>query len=172
MRSNFGDRLPSLARRAFMRMVGISMLAPVAGCGNERIIKNGTYLNVVVHSYIDRPILDILFNGNDLGVAGAYGGTGTITGVHVPLGIQKLTWRLDGSKGMKRLGETVTARNQLRVRKEHLTADTQYIGLHLYQDETVDVTFSTYIPELSARGEEIMRTKQRRSTGRSGNGTS
>lgn len=117
-------------------------------------------MNVVAYNFSDRPILDILFNGEDLGVSGPFGLTGTITGVCVQFGVQKLTWRLDGSKDMPRLGETVTAKNHLIVREQDITPDTRYIGLHLYQDETADLTFAEYIPELSARGEEIMYSKK------------
>lgn len=146
-----------------MRTMGMAMLVPAAFCVKGRnAAKDAVSLDVVVHSYIDRPILDILFNGSDLGIAGAYGGTGTITGVRVPFGVQVLTWRLDGSKDMKRLGETVTARNQLLFREEDITEETRYIGLHLYPDDTAEMEFSAHIPELSTRGEQIMRTKQGR----------
>lgn len=144
-----------------MGMLGLGMLAPMIACGSGRKnVKNEVFLNVVAHSYIDRPIIDIHFNGEDLGVSSPFGGTGTITGVRVPFGVQKLTWRLDGPKGTPRNGETVTAKNQLIVREQDITPDTRYIGLHLYQDETAEITFAQYIPELSARGEEIMRKKR------------
>jgi hypothetical protein len=160
-RLGFDNRVRSGTRRKLTGLLGLGLLAPLIACGNGRkSMKTEAVLNVVVHSYIDRPILDILFNGNDLGVSGAFGGTGTITGVRVPFGPQKLTWRLDGAKGMPRLGETVTAKNQLVVREQDIGPDTRYIGLHLYQDETAEISFSEYIPELSTRGEEIMRKKR------------
>lgn len=156
-----GNGLVSPSRRTVLRIVGVGVLAPLAACGKGAdVMKSEVYLDVVVHSYIDRPILDILFNGTDLGVAGAFGGTGTITGVRIPFGIQRLTWRLDGSKGMERLGETVVAGNRLIVREEDIPADTRYAGLHLYPDATAEVTFDRHIPELSARGAGIMRMTQ------------
>lgn len=156
-----GDRVQSHIRRSVVGMLGLGLLAPMIACGNrEKNIETGIFLNVVAYNFMDRPILDILFNGEDLGVSGPFGLTGTITGVRVPFGIQKLTWRLDGAEGMPRLGDTVTARNQLAVREQDLKPDTRYIGLHLYQDETAELTFSMHIPELTARGKEIMRTKQ------------
>lgn len=156
-----GDRVQSGIRRSVVGMLGLGLLAPMIACGNkEKKRETEIFLNVVAHSFIDRPILDILFNGEDLGVSSPYGGTGTITGVRVPFGIQKLTWRLDGAKGMPRLGDTVTAKNQLVVREQDIKPDTRYIGLHLYQDETAELTFSTYIPDLTARGEEVMRAKR------------
>lgn len=123
-------------------------------------MKAEVFLNVVAYNFLGRPILDILFNGEDLGVAGPFGLTGTITGVRVPFGVQKLTWRLDGSEDMPRLGETVTAKNQLVVREQDITPDTRYIGLHLYPDETAEITFAQFIPELTARGEAMMKKKR------------
>lgn len=153
------DRYQFGVRRSLLGLLGLGVIAPLVACGRGRV-KTETYLNVVSYNFMDRPILDILFNGEDLGVSSPYGHTGTITAVRVPYGVQKLTWRLDGSKEMARLGETVTAKNQLIVREQDIAPETRYIGLHLYQDETAELTFSEYIPELTARGEEVMRTRQ------------
>ncbi len=73
----------------------------------------GTELNVVVYSNLDRPIYNIIFNGNDLGVANSYGGTGTITGVRIPFGIQDLRWNLDGPDGTPRNGQLVIVKIML-----------------------------------------------------------
>lgn len=62
-------------------------------------MQNYTVLDVEMFSYIDRAIGDIVFNGMDLGVMNKYGGTGLITGVCIPFGVQTLTWMLDGPKG-------------------------------------------------------------------------
>lgn len=158
---NVSAGVDTLSRRAVVTMLGLGMLTSIVGCGSGRkSVKTEVFLNVVSYSYQDRPILDIMFNGEDLGVSSPFGSTGTITGVRIPFGVQKLTWRLDGSKDMPRLGETITAKNQLVVREADISSEIRYIGLHLYQDETAELTFSEYIPDLSARGEEIMRKRQ------------
>lgn len=148
-------------RRIVVGMLGLSLLAPIAACGKgKKKIKAEINIAVVAYSYLDRPIFDIIFNGTDLGVSGPFGGTGTITGVQVPLGAQKLSWRLDGPEGMARIGETIKLRNVLLVREGDITAETRYIGLHIYPDETAELTYSEYIPEASARGNEIRRKRR------------
>ena len=113
-------------------------------------------LNVVMYSNLDRPIHDIIFNGSDLGVATKFGGTGTITGVRSPFGHQTLTWTLGGPEGMARNGEIAKVKNKLAISPEQIPSGTRYIGLHLYLDDTAEVTFAEFIPERTARGEKIL----------------
>lgn len=54
-------------------------------------------LDVEMFSNIDRVIVDIIFNGADLGVMNKYGGTGTITG-----GAHSL-WGTDAHLGFRRV---------------------------------------------------------------------
>lgn len=115
-----------------------------------------TVLSVEMFSYVDRVITDIMFNGTDLGVANRYGGTGTITGVRIPFGIQTLTWTLGGPKGTPRNGEHMQIKNRLMISKEQIPPGTRYIGLHLYPDDTAEITFAEFIPERTARGEKIL----------------
>ena len=115
-----------------------------------------TVLNVEMYSYLNRPIFDIIFNGTDLGVMNSYGGTGTITSVRIPFGAQKLKWNLDGPKGMARNGELVEVKNKIVITPEQIPPRTRYIGLHLYPDDTAEVTYSEFIPERTPRGEKIL----------------
>ena len=112
-------------------------------------------LALVMYSYLDRPIYDIIFNGTGLGVADSYGGTGIITAVRIPFGSQKLRWNLDGPEGTARNGELVEVKNKIVVSPEQIPPGTRYIGLHLYPDDTAEVTFSESIPEGTTRGKEI-----------------
>jgi len=64
-------------------------------------------------SNLDRPIGNIIFNGQDLGVMNRYGTTGLVTGVRIPFGVQTLIWMLDGPQGMPRNGEHVAMKNRL-----------------------------------------------------------
>jgi hypothetical protein len=107
-------------------------------------------------SYVDRAIHDIMFNGTDLGVMNRYGGTGTITGVRIPYGVQTLTWVLGGPKGTPRNGEKMEIKNTLVITPEQIPPGTQALGLHLYPDDTAEVTFAEFIPERTARGRKIM----------------
>ena len=108
-----------------------------------------------MYSNLARPIHDIIFNGNDLGVANRFGGTGTITGVLIPFGIQKLWWHLGGPDGMPRNGELVTMKSNLVILPDQIPLGTRYLGLHLYPDDTAEVTFAHFIPERSERGKKI-----------------
>ena len=113
-------------------------------------------LNVEMYSYLDRPIHFIVFNGTDLGVMNAYGDTGTIAGVRVPFGVQSLRWTLGGPRGMAGNGEEVFVRNRLVLTPEQIPQGTRYLGLHLYPDNTAEITFSDGIPDRTERGEKII----------------
>ena len=123
-------------------------------------MKKETELNVVMYSYVDRVITDIIFNGTDLGVANKYGGTGTITGVRIPLGTQTLAWNLDGPEGTPRNGEHVKVKNTILISPDQIPIGTRYLGLHLYPDDTAEVTFAEFIPERTARGKKILSARK------------
>jgi len=129
----------------------------LAACGRENgNTQAGVLLNVEMYSYLNRPIHFIIFNGTDLGVMNAYGGTGTITGVRIPFGVQSLNWTLGGPRGMAGNGEQVFVKNRLVITPEQIPRGTRYLGLHLYPDGTADITFSDSIPDRTARGEKIL----------------
>lgn len=112
-------------------------------------------LDVVLFSYLDRPIFDVYLNRTDIGVAGPwpYSGRGTMTGVEVPLGPQKISWRLDGPKGTPRNGETVMAKNLPELKD--VPANSVFLGVHIYEDDTVELIPSEHFPDVSARGHEF-----------------
>lgn len=146
-----------LHRRSFLALLGLASMTSLVGCGR----KNGRtqadiVLNVEMYSYLDRPIHFIIFNGTDLGVMNAYGDTGTITGVRVPFGEQSLRWTLGGPRGMAGNGEQVFVKNRLVIEPEQIPQGTRYLGLHLYPDNTVDITFSDGIPDRTERGKKII----------------
>lgn len=96
---------PSLSgRRSVIGLIGFGLMMPLAGCGRGgEKMKKETVLNVVMYSYLDRPIHNIIFNGTGLGLTNSYGGTGTITGVRIPFGVQVLKWTLGGPEGMAKM---------------------------------------------------------------------
>ncbi|WP_157201731.1 hypothetical protein [Massilia sp. Root335] len=148
-------------RRGAFRLLGLGLLIPLAACGQgDKKLQNYTVLDVEMFSYIDRAIGDIVFNGTDLGVMNKYGGTGLITGVRIPFGAQTLTWMLDGPKGTPRNGEIAKSRNTLVILPEQVPLGTQYVGLHLYPDDNVEVTFSESMPERTVRGRKILATRK------------
>jgi hypothetical protein len=113
--------------------------------------------NVVMLSYYERPIFDVRLNGMDVGVAGAppHRGTGGLmTGVAVPLGPQKITWRLGGPEGMPGNGATVVAKNTPELADPG--PEFRYLGVHVYPDDTVEVIPEKFWPTNSPRGKEFL----------------
>ena len=152
---------PPSSRRVAMGLIGLGLMMPLAACGQEeRRMQKETVLNVVMFSNVDRVITDIIFNGTDLGVMNKYGTTGTITGVGIPFGVQTLTWILGGPKGTPRNGEQMKMKNKIVISPEQIPAGTRYIGLHLYPDDTAEVTFAELIAERTPRGKEIRSTRK------------
>jgi hypothetical protein len=144
-------------RKFFFALIGFGIIIPIMACGKGNVfMKKQIGLNVVVYSYFDRPIFDIYFNGIELGLANTYGGTGTITGVSIPFGPQVLTWRLGGPRGMAHNGETVNVKNSLAISPGKIPENTRYLGIHIYSDNTAELSFSQYIPDRTPRGDAIL----------------
>jgi hypothetical protein len=146
-------------RRRIIYLLGFGFLMPLAACGKGSKMRNFAVLDVEMFSYIDHVIIDIIFDGTDLGVMNRFGGTGVIAGVRIPFGIQTLTWVLDGPEGTPRIGEHVTIKNTLTISDGQIPPRAAYIGLHLYPDDTAEVTFSEGVPEKTIRGKEILATR-------------
>ena len=110
-------------------------------------------LDVVLFSYLDRPIFDVFMNGDVGHGSGVYPqtGGGTISGVQLKLGQQKVTWRLGGPEGMPRNGETVAAKNMPELKD--VPRNARYLAIHIYPDDTVELVPAEYYPHISSRGE-------------------
>ena len=149
-----GTVSPLLQRRRAAKLIGLGLFMPMAACGQKTLTH--TVLSVEMFSYVDRVVHDIFFNGSDLGVMNRYGGTGTITGERIPFGVQTLTWVLGGPKGTPRNGEQMRIKNALIITPDQIPHGTGCLGLHLYPDDTAEVTFAETIPERTARGRKIL----------------
>jgi len=156
------DMRPLLSWRLIaISSIGLSLMMALMACGQgEGRTRKETVLNVVMYSYLDRPVHDIIFNGTDLGVMNSYGGTGTISGVRIPFAVQTLIWELGGPEGMERNGEDVRVKNEIIISSEKIPAGTRYIGLDLYPDDTAEITFAEFIPDRSARGRKILAARK------------
>jgi hypothetical protein len=139
-----------MSRRHFLGAVAV---LPAANFCEARPMK--ARLNVILYSYLNRPIFDVYIDGKVGTSSDAYPSTGggMITGVPFDLGPKTVTWRLDGSEGMPRIGETVTNKNPLRL--DTVVQGAKYLGVHIYPDDTVELTTSIGIPGRSARGVEM-----------------
>jgi hypothetical protein len=103
-------------------------------------------LDVVLFSYLDRPIFDVYLQKTDIGVAGPwpYSGRGSMSGVQLSLGPLKFTWRFGDT------GETVTAKNKPELKD--VPRNAVFLGAHIYADDTVELIPSRDFPDLSSRG--------------------
>ncbi|WOD20736.1 hypothetical protein [Paraburkholderia kirstenboschensis] len=113
-------------------------------------------MDVVVFKYTDRPIFDVLLDNAFGGGAAAYdGGRAIATGVSIPLGPQTLTWRDAGT------GNTVEMKNTLNLTDKDVSDNAQYLAIHIYPDDTVEVTFDEYLPTATKRGKFIMENAEK-----------
>ncbi|MFP6562716.1 hypothetical protein WJ542_31105 [Paraburkholderia sp. B3] len=145
-------------REVVMRLMALVLLSPIIpACkdgSNEMgfLAKKEIVLNIVLFNYFNRPIFEVLLDGSEIGGAGAYGGGGGVmTGVTIPLGKQTLSWRWADT------GDTVAVENGLSLTADQISDDDRYLGVHIYPDNTAELTLSQYLPEATPKGEEIYR---------------
>ena len=148
-------------REVVMRLIALGMLSPtMAACndggnGMGLFAKKEVVLSVVLFNYHNRTIFDVLLNGGDIGLAGPWGGGGGVmTGVTVPLGKQTLSWRWADT------GDTVTVANVLTLTADQVSSDDRYLGVHIYFDNTAELTLSQYLPEITPKGERMYKERQ------------
>ena len=145
-------------RKNLQRLAALALGLPLSACGQHDplggLMQSETiHLNAVLFSSYDHidnfnvVIFDVFINGVWVGDGGS--GTGVIVGAKFTFGPQIITWRLGGPEGMPRNGDTVTAKNHLVLRREDVPPGTNYIGIHIYPDETAEFNFSidSYPPE-------------------------
>lgn len=144
-------------RKVLGSLAGLSLLYPLFACGkgNSSATKE-IVVDVVVFNYTSHPIFEVLLNHKIDGGAAAYdGGRAIVVGVTVPLGKQNLTWRDAGS------GKTFASKNSLVLTSEKIPANARYMAIHIYQDETSELTFSRYLPDPTPRGQKILDEAQK-----------
>jgi hypothetical protein len=152
--------MPIGRRRLFLNLVGLSLLQPLAACGKSGILmKKEITFTVVMYSFLDRPIFEIILNDSDIGAANSYGTTSMVTGIKVPMGEQKLNWTLGGPEGMPRNDEVVKLKNKVVINPSDIPSGSYYMGVYLYPDDTAEFTFTEFMPgqKNTIRGNEIMK---------------
>jgi hypothetical protein len=128
-----------------------------------------THLNISLFNYLDRPIFDVLMNGTDFmggSAHGFYGANGVMVMQPITLGLQNVTWRLDGPEGMPRNGETVAAKNKPLL--SEVPNGMKWLGLHIYPDDTVEIKLSKGTPDelQTKRGQAIIQAWELEENGR------
>lgn len=161
-RSKHTNHTMLAGRRGVLGAAGCLLLANLCGSRPLGAKPMQVILNVVLFNYLDRPVLDVFIDGKAGESSDAYPhtGGGTILNVPLELGPKKVTWRLDGPKGMARNGETVSNRNPLQLTS--VLPGARYLAIHLYPDDTVELTTSVMRPEKSARGQMEAEKRSRR----------
>jgi hypothetical protein len=127
----------SLRRRALCG-AGLSLVVSACEAKPMRV-----FLNISLFSYLDRPIFDVKMNGTDFMDAAEhsfYGSNAVMVMQPITLGLQTVTWKLDGPEGAPRNGELVTAK--VRPMLSEVPRDVKWLALHIYDDETVEIKLS------------------------------
>ncbi len=144
-------------RRLFQ--LGLLMFS-LAATGCDGRPSHGTF-EVVLYSYLDRPIFDVTLSGFDIGVAGAWAGDfaggGSMSGVSVKFGPHKVSWRFADS------GKTVRSTNEPVLTPPPHTH--RFLCVHVYPDQTAELITSAHFPDKTERG-IAMGEALRRSHGR------
>ena len=113
-------------------------------------------LEVVLFSYLYRPIFEVLVNGTEIGGSSPYPttGAGSIIGLSFKPGPLKISWRFTDT------GETVHANNLPML--ENVEHKYKYMGVHVLPDDTVEITVNEHYPEEIARGVQMHDSRKKR----------
>lgn len=142
------DERQRFSRRRFLGAWGCLLI--LNAC-EEKPMK--VVLDVVLFNYLDRPIFAVMIDGKGEHSSDAYPktGGGTIVGVEFTIGPKTVSWKLDGPPGAPRNGETVENKNILELTA--VVPGARYLAVHIYPDETVELSTSVSRPYFSPRGE-------------------
>jgi hypothetical protein len=153
----------ALHRRKFC---GVLLFSLLSACEAKTMC---SYLNISLFNYIDRPIFDVRMNETSfMGAAanGFYGANAVMVMQEITLGLQRVSWRLDGPEGMPGNGEVVTAKNCPVINK--VAESVRWLALHIYPDNTVEIMLSDGSPDKlqTERGLKIIQNWEGRNNGR------
>ena len=127
----------------FKCILPLGLLLNLSACADLGIDPNATYYMTTTSFPYDlryNPYM-IELNGNT--IAGGFGKSTMVSPIKV--GPQTVTWK------DTQTGEIHTAANQLVINKEQLK-NKKYLALHIYPDDTVEVTTSDDLPDPTEKG--------------------
>jgi hypothetical protein len=155
-----------IACSSVRRLLICAVFLSLAACGNGNSIGSlfmkKVVLNVVVYNYTDRPIFEVLLNGRiGHGAPPYFGGNAVYAGATISLGPQTLIWRLGGPKGTPRNGDVVATKNALMLTADQIPGDARYLAIHIYPDDTTELTFTHDLPEATLHGQKILEEVER-----------
>ncbi|WBS04821.1 hypothetical protein OU994_11350 [Pseudoduganella sp. SL102] len=141
-------KLPIMfSRRIFIATT--FLIFSLSACGAPKMTVT---LDIVYFNYLDRPIYNASIDGKASRSLDPFPETGgsTISGVSLSIGPKVVSWILDGPAGAPRNGEKVSAKNSLHL--SDIPDDAQYLSIHIYPDETVELIPSRHYPRATERG--------------------
>ncbi|WP_436861793.1 hypothetical protein [Acinetobacter haemolyticus] len=127
----------------FKKITALLVAIPVSLAGCVGIGPNATYYmgTTSFHYPLSYSSYMVKLNGAEIG-----GGFGKSTNVApIKVGAQTVTWKDTNS------GELHIAKNQLVISKAQLK-NKKYLALHIYPDDTVEVTTSNDLPDPTSKG--------------------
>jgi len=127
----------------FKKLFALLTAIPLGLAGCAGIGPNATYYmgTTSFHYPLSYSSYMVKLNGAEIG-----GGFGKSTNVApIKVGFQNVTWKDTNT------GELHTAKNQLVVSKEQLKGK-KYLALHIYPDDTVEITTSNDLPDPTEKG--------------------
>ncbi|MGE8645839.1 hypothetical protein [Acinetobacter vivianii] len=127
----------------FKKVFALLTAIPLGLAGCAGIGPNATYYMATTSFKYDPRYTDymLLLNGSEIG-----GGLGNVTSTNlIKVGPQTVTWK------DSKTGELHQSTNQLVIQKEQLK-NKKYLALHIYPDDTVEVTTSDNLPDPTEKG--------------------
>ncbi|MFI8145594.1 hypothetical protein [Acinetobacter sp. ABJ_C5_2] len=123
----------------------VSLMLSVAGCAS--LGPNATYYMSTTSFDYDPSYNSYMVEMNGSEIGGGFGNA-TLTN-SIKVGEQVITWGESNSK------KKHTAKNQVIITKEQLKGK-KYLAVHLYPDDTVEITTSNNWPDATEKGMKWM----------------
>lgn len=127
----------------FKKVFIVFIILPLVIAGCAGIGPNATYYMGTTSFLYDLSYNSYMVELNGAGVGGGFGNSTTVTPIKV--GLQTVTWKDSNT------GEIHKAKNQLMISKDQLKGK-KYLALHMYPDDTVEVTTSNNLPDPTEKG--------------------
>jgi hypothetical protein len=140
-------------RREFLCIAGLGLFSlSLCTAGKASVLAD-----VVLFSYLSRPIYDVRLGNAHLGGSNVYPYTGgsTMSGLALRLGPQTVQWKLDGPDGLVDNGRTVVSRNTPVLQKP--APGMVFLAVHIYPSDEVELFFSKHYPAATEKGKAVVK---------------
>ncbi|MCH7335473.1 hypothetical protein [Acinetobacter sp. NIPH 2699] len=127
----------------FKKLAALLVAVPVGLAGCVGVGPNATYSMGTTSFNYDPSYNPYMIELNGYTIGGGFGKSTMVSPIKV--GLQKVVW---GESNSYKMHE---AKNQLVISKEQLKGK-KYLALHIYPDDTVEVTTSDSLPDPTEKG--------------------